>query len=89
MVALPKDDLSVFWCPYISTVQEMSQRTYTALGCSVADIRDELFEDVITDDLFKKRKVANNYTLKQPGNCFPQSVLGFIDTVSFYDKIKK
>ena len=48
----------------------MSQRTHTALGCSVTGIRDELFKDVRTDELFKQRKVAKKYTLQRPGNCF-------------------
>ena len=71
----PKRHLSRFWCPYIATVQEMSDMTYNALDCSVADIRDQLFRtDIESDDgtgeLFKDRKVVEKYSLKQPGNCF-------------------
>ena len=71
----PKHHLSRFWCPYIATVQEMSDMTYNALDCSVADIRDQLFRtDIESDDgtgeLFKERKVVEKYSLKQPENCF-------------------
>ena len=37
------DDLNKFWCPYTSTVHQMSNTFNIALGCTVAEIRNDLF----------------------------------------------
>jgi len=66
---LEKDHLSEFWCPYTSTVHQMSNMFNIALDCSVAPIRDEIFENFETH-VFVARKVAKNYNIKEPGKCF-------------------
>lgn len=47
----------------------MSNMFNIALGCSVKEIRNELFEN-FGNSVFVGIEVAENYNVKEPGKCF-------------------
>jgi len=61
---LKKDDLNKFWCPYTSTVHQMSNTFNIALGCSASEIKNDLFVN------FGPKEFIGVGVKKEPGKCF-------------------